>query len=484
MASALPTNRARFTLAELLSATGGTAHGACPSGVCGVATDTRDDLRGTAFVALRGERFDGHDYLTQAKAAGAALMVVDRDVADLPEMPVVRVSSTLVALGALAAFHRRRWGGKVAAVAGSVGKTTTRTAVRAFLSAAGVRVHGPRGNLNNRVGVPLVLLSVLESHEVAVVELGTSLPGEVALLTDMSRPDAAVLTRVAIEHAQGLGDLDDIEAEEGALMSVLDPAAVAVANGDDERCVRQLAKFAGKRRLSYGRTADDLDYAIESLEVTRQGLTRLQLRRPSGSRLLLESDLLGAPGAYALAGGIAVAEALIARPLHAEEARSAARSSELGEPGRLVRVELADGSLVLDDTYNSSPASARSSSHEARELANGRGGRLVLVLGEMRELGELAAREHERLGASVAALAPDLVVAFGGHAEDLLRGLGNTPARSHDDALSALSALQTLRQPGDVILVKASRGLRAERIVAELVDGSSLASGRVAEEPR
>lgn len=468
MASTIPSNRATFTRAELLDATGGE----CPAfkgPVTGVSTDSRSDLRGAAFVALRGERFDGHAFVGAAVKAGARVVIVEEPVQDSGEAVVLRVPSTERALGALARYHRRRWGGKVVAVAGSVGKTTTRSSTAAVLAGAGQAVHCPLGNLNNLIGVPLVLLGLEREHSVAVVELGTSLPGEVARLAAMSEPDVAVLTRIALEHAAGLGDLDAIEAEEGALLAALGRGRTAIVNGDDERCVRQLAASAVEHRRLYGTGslhAQRLDYRLRVEGVSVDG-TRVHIERTSGGELAALSPLIGLPGAYALTAAVAATEALLGRRLDREELARALTSPALGEPGRLTPRELADGSLVLDDTYNSSPASVQSSIRVARELADARGARLLLALGEMRELGALSAAAHRDLGAPIVASRPAFVVAFGGDARAFLEepARAGLPTAFAEDAALALEQVERARQPGDVILVKASRSLRGERIV-------------------
>jgi UDP-N-acetylmuramoyl-tripeptide--D-alanyl-D-alanine ligase len=321
----------------------------------------------------------------------------------------------------------------------------------------------------------MVLLGTLPEHDLAVVEIGTSLPGEVAALTDVARPDVAVLTRIAVEHAEGLGDLDAIEEEEGAILRGLAPQAVAVVNGDDERCSRQLERSPASRQIRYGRSGLGLAYRIESIDTTRTGRTGVVIRRPRGPTLHLETELVGLPAAYALTAGLAAAESVLSRPLEPDEARSGALAREMGEPGRLGRCELVDGSLLLDDSYNSSPASARSSVDAAAELARQRGARLLLVLGEMRELGRFAQSEHRDLGQYLADLAPSLVIAFGGHAERVIEA----PARAGIEAVAVADAPAAAdvalgrRRAGDVILVKASRSLRAERIVQALAAGAS-----------
>jgi len=481
MASSIPSNQARFTRDELCEATGGACE-AFDGEVSAVFTDSRGALAGGLFVALRGERFDGHAFARTAVQNGARVLLVEEDVGDVGAASVLRVPSTLDALGQLGAYHRRRWGRRVVAVAGSVGKTTTRTAVFSVASAAGRSAACPPGNLNNRVGVPLVLLSLTHHQDLAVVELGTSLPGEIERLTAIADPDVAVLTRIALEHSEGLGDLDAIEQEEGALLRGLRRNATAVVNADDERCLRQLAGSPAARQLGYGFGPGSKrlgqHYLILGQESLGGGGSRVRIERPEAALLDVRSPLLGAPGAYALAAALAAVEAVLGRSLSGDEIESALGSPTLGEPGRLTPVELADGSLVLDDTYNSSPASVRSSVAVARQLADLRGSRLLLVLGEMRELGALSADAHRDVGRDLVRSHPDGLVAFGGDAalfleEPRAQGLRVELAA---DAPEALEQVRALRAPGDVILVKASRSLRAERVVLGL-SGAEAASG-------
>ncbi len=480
MASIIPSNSATFTRDEVLSATPGS--GADFGGLArGVFTDSRAALAGGIFVALRGERFDGHEFVRAALGAGAKLCVVEEEVSGLAPGVVMRVPSTLRALGDLARFHRRRWAGKLLAVAGSVGKTTTRSCLAAVLRAADPRVHCPPGNLNNLIGVPMVLFGLEAEHAFGVVELGTSVSGEIRTLTALSEPDLAVLTRISLEHAEGLGDLDAIEHEEGALLQGLRPAACALVNADDQRCVRQLRTSPAERRVRYGLAragSSAPEYAFSTASGDSARTTRVKLERPGADRLVLDSPLVGVPGGYALAAAVAGVETLLGRSLAPAELERALGSAALGEPGRLTPFELADGGLVLDDTYNSSPASVESSIAVAAQLSRARGGRLLLVLGEMRELGALSARAHRDVGEHVAAASPALVVAFGGDAELFLVAARNRGLASHfvADALGALAVVESERRPGDVVLVKASRSLRAERIVSGLTAATNLAS--------
>ncbi|HEY3256097.1 MAG TPA: UDP-N-acetylmuramoyl-tripeptide--D-alanyl-D-alanine ligase [Polyangiaceae bacterium] len=476
MASLIPRNSAAFSLSQLASLAAGrllTADAEC----VGVTTDTRADLRGQLFVALRGERFDGHDFAQQALAAGAAGVVVERELPGL--RAAVLVDSTLNALGALAAAHRQRWAKRIVAVAGSAGKTTTRSAITALLSALHPgAVHFASGNLNNLIGVPMVLLGLKPEHSLGVVEIGTNAPGEVRALSRLAAPDLAVLTLIGIEHSEGLGDLDGIEREEGEIWTGLGPEGLAVANADDARVARTLQTISPTRSLSYG-YAEGANYRLRARTPHALGGSLLELERRTPfaqDAIRLETPLLGEAGAYATLAALAVAEWLGQAAL--EPALVSAALSAAGEPGRLTPVELGDGTVVLDDSYNSNPASVKSSLATAQEIARARSARLVLVIGEMRELGALAAEQHAEVGSWLAQSGAATLLAVMGDASRFVEPARRAGIDAHfaENAEAALELLLLRLQPKDVVLVKASRGVRAERLVRGLVD----AKGRAA----
>ena len=477
MASLIPENTAQFSLSQAALICSGTLVGGDAECV-GVTTDTRADLRGRLFVALRGERFDGHDFAPQAIESGARGVVVERDVPGLTA-PHVKVTSTLNALGALAGAHRQRWGKRVVAVAGSAGKTTTRSAITAVLGALlPGAVHFAAGNLNNLIGVPMVLLGLEATHALGVVEVGTNAPGEVRALSLTAAPDLAVLTLIGLEHTEGLGDLDGIEREEGEIWSGLAPEGVAVANADDARVQRTLELIKPHRALSYGYAAS-ANYRLRSRTSSALGGSLLQIdRRSSFSQdsIELQTSLLGDAGAYAALAALAVGEWVTQTAL--APALVSAALSGAGEPGRLSPLELADGTVVLDDTYNSNPASVHSSLQTAREIATARSARLVLVIGEMRELGALSKEQHAQLGELLGATGAAVLVAIAGDAQLFVAPAqrAGLDASFADTAEQALGLLLARLEPRDVVLVKASRGVRAERLVRGLVE----AKGRAA----
>jgi UDP-N-acetylmuramoyl-tripeptide--D-alanyl-D-alanine ligase len=476
MASLIPKNSARFSLSEVARLCAGTLAG--PDGECvGVATDTRSDLRGQLFVALSGEHFDGHEFVHQAVAEGARGVLVQHPVTGL-SVGSVQVESTLSALGALAGAHRRRWAGRIVAIAGSAGKTTTRSAVTALLSALSPgRVHFAAGTLNNLIGVPLVLLGLTPEHSLGVVELGTNAPGEVRALSLMAAPDLAILTVIGIEHSEGLGDLDGIEREEGEIWTGLAEGGVALINADDPRVVRTLGRARGALRSSYG-FASDADYRVLERAATSLGRTRLSVRRQPARRLdvlTLETPLLGEAGAYATLAALATAEWFHERAL--DSASVSAGLAAAGERGRLTPIALRDGTIVLDDSYNSNPESVRSSLSSARELSRAHSARLLIVLGEMRELGELSGAEHTKVGELVGQSGASVLIAVGGDAARFLPAAERAGVEVSfvETAELALAELLPRLRAKDLVLVKASRGVRAECVVQGLVTAKGLA---------
>lgn len=475
MATPIPPNLAEFSQDEVLSATSGRLlSGGTEGEFRGVSTDSRQDLSGKIFVALRGEHFDGHRFLEQAVYQGARALIVSEDFplhstwidSFAKDVTVFGVKDTLQALGDLAELHRRKWGRKLAAVVGSAGKTTTRSVISKLLEEVhGARVHSTTGNLNNRIGVPMVLLGLLPEHDYAVVELGTNQPGEVAALAKMAAPDVAVLTLIDLEHTEGLGDLDGVEREEGSVFQHIRGSGVAIGFGEDERVFRQL-EASGAKVVSYGfDSARDVRITQERL-ITDQ-LCEISLSRKSGD-LTFRSSLIGRPGALAAAAGVSAVEALLQMELSSEQCERGLLKA--GEPGRNQVIVLPGRRLVVDDSYNSNPASVENSIATGVQLAQRSGGRLWLVLGEMLELGSLAEASHTKMG--------QLAAASGAHGVFFVQGdaqLSWEAARGHlercDFCASAnevAPVLAPLLAENDVVVVKASRGVRAERVVQGL----------------
>jgi UDP-N-acetylmuramoyl-tripeptide--D-alanyl-D-alanine ligase len=479
MATPIPPNRAKFSLREIARAVSSVNPIASDCSIEGITTDSRADVAGKLFVALPGERFDGHDYLQRVAQNGARAVLVERAPAHALPIPVIKVDSTLRALGEIARQHRQHWGGLLIAIAGSAGKTTTRVACQAlFESVRPGRVHGTQGNLNNQIGVPMTLLGLTDTHEVAVIEVGTNAPGEVGRLGELCEPNLALLTLIGLEHSEGLGDLDCIEREEGEIYKALLNGGVAIGNGDDARVTHQMTEGASRaRRITFG-CSNVVDYSVshrlaENLDRTVIDIQRSQ--KVGGGHVTFESALLGMPGALAATAAVAAFESLGARVEPAHVAAAFGRE-QLGEDGRLRVVKLEGDIVVLDDSYNANPPSMTSSLAVAVSIAQRRSSRLVAVLGEMRELGPFSEREHRLLGSRLGGVA--LLATVGDEAKALHEsaGVAGVPSEYFDDADAAAERLVSLLLPGDVVLIKGSRGVRLETVVQRLVSQKGFAA--------
>jgi UDP-N-acetylmuramoyl-tripeptide--D-alanyl-D-alanine ligase len=442
--------------------------------IVGISTDSRALVPGSAFVALRGVRFDGHDHVAAAVNQGARLVIVEREVDVPPEVGVLRVEDSTRALGALGRAHRRRWAGAgerraLVAITGSAGKTTTKRAVAALLEGLGERVHASAGNLNNAIGVPMVLLGLEPEHTVAVVEIGTNSRGEIAYGAGLAEPDVGVLTLVADAHGEGIGTVDDVAHEKGALLAALSPGGVAIVNGDDPRVVAQLARCRAERKLTVG-TVEGTDVRLTTAQLL--GTEGVRHEAELGTRsppevLAFTTPLLGTAGRFASGFALAVAEALL--PGRADGASLSAAFATLagGQAGRLAPLELEDGTIVLDDAYNANGASMLASIGDAAALAAALGRRLVLVLGDMYELGAASERVHGEVAARAVAARPAALIAVGEAARQyhLVAKSGSVDSVAVPDAQRALEALTSTMRPRDVVLVKGSHGVGLSRVV-------------------
>jgi UDP-N-acetylmuramoyl-tripeptide--D-alanyl-D-alanine ligase len=482
MGTPIPTNAARFSLAEILEATGGTVRAPGDLERAGtlssVSTDTRTLASGALFVALRGEAFDAHDHLAAAAASGARAAIVERVVPAPAGLAIIEVKSSLDALGALGRVHARRWralGGerRIVGVTGSAGKTTTRVAIRALLEQLRPgEVLATRGNLNNRVGLPMVLFGLQETHRLAVVEMGMNQPGEIEALASVAEADAGVVTLVAAAHVEGVGSIEGVAHEKGALFRALSPAGIAIANGDDSRVMAEMERSPARRRVRYGR-AEGLEVRVVAREPEGLTLSRVTIERPDGSRIVFRTPLIGEAGALACAAAVAVVEGLLGEPVSGEVAEAAfGRADVGGGGGRLVPRLLGGDVAVIDDTYNANPASSCASIRTAAELARASGRRLVLVLGAMFELGHESERGHDEVGRAAAGSGAAEVFAVHGDARRISdrASASGLPARFYETSAEAAPAVVASVRPGDLLLVKGSRGVGTERVVRALVE--------------
>ena len=454
-----------LTLDDVLAATGG----AMGSGMerllafGAVATDTRRALSGALFVALRGPHHDGHDFVGQALAAGAAAAMVDRAVPGACAARLVHVGDTLQALGDLAAWGRRQRSTPVVAVTGSNGKTTTKELIAAVCAAAGWDVLKTEGNLNNLIGLPLTVLGARGDEAIRVLEMGMNRPGEIARLTEIARPDVAVVTNVGPAHLEGVGGtMAGVAAAKGELFAGLPAGACIAVNGDDAWVRRIAMPFAG-RKVVFG-TAGEVR-ALNVRDLGGDGLAfTLAIARETAE---LHLRLVGAHNVTNALAAAAVGHALGLRV--DTIAHGLARAE--GPAMRMRARRLANGVTVIDDAYNANPSSMEAALQALTRLP----GRAVAVLGEMRELGDEGRRAHHVLGERAATLGVAQVVVLGRYAEAVAAGAvaAGVPraavqiCTSHADAAGAVIERW---QPGDAVLVKGSRAMRMETVVRLLED--------------
>jgi UDP-N-acetylmuramoyl-tripeptide--D-alanyl-D-alanine ligase len=469
-ATPIPPNAARFTAAEIVAATHATHSKIQPSRpIVGVTTDSRACTPGCAFVALRGGQLDGHQFVPAAVKAGAHLIVVEKGRAPGAgvDADVVEVPDTLVAWGDVARAHIHHWRHqkRVVAITGSAGKTTTKELTHALLSTQGP-CHVTLGNLNNRIGVPAVVLGLEDRHRFAVIEIGMSVPGEIAAMASIVEPDVAVIVNVGVAHAEGVGGTREaVGREKGALFEALKPEAIAVPNADDEVAMAQLERTLARRVEPFGKSAGARYRLLTRTSRGAQG-SRVTIERPDGEPLELDFPIVGEAAALDLCAALAATEAALLGPFPARAAEEALASLRVPEGRASVRT-LGDGTLLIDDSYNANPDSVRAALEALAEIAEAERRRPVVILGEMKELGPLAEEEHRALGASIARARVGLAVSCGG-LMDLAVGAAGVPsaiAASTEEA--AEIAVRDVRA-GDVVLVKGSRSVGTERVAQAL----------------
>lgn len=473
------------SMAELLDALRpglGNVPGGADIAVRHVCIDSREARDGSLFVALKGERADGHDYVAQAFAAGAVAALVERpmdgaavvDVAHGPAPESLQVPVALVvpdALTALQALARARREAcpdvLVVGVTGSVGKTTTKDAIAATLG-QGMETLKSEGNHNNEIGLPLTLAGLEARHRCAVLEMGMYALGEIAALCEIARPDVGVVTNVGPTHLERLGTLDNIAEAKSELVRALPAGGRAVLNGDDER-VRAMAAGTRATVLTYGTGAGN---DVRAMDVTSQGLAGVRFRveaipeaRAAGQGACcdLEVRALGRHAVMAALPAIAVG---LAQGLDWERIQAGLLAQ--GQGVRLMPRRGRGGTTLLDDAYNASPASMIAALEVLKDLP----GRRVAVLGDMLELGAYEEEGHREVGRR-AAEAVDLLVTVGVRAQRIAHGarsagLDASAVRTTFAGGEAIRAVEALLRPGDYVLIKASRSMGLETLVSAL----------------
>lgn len=467
-----------ITLADVLEAlTGSPYEGPAPV-ITEAAIDSRQVIPGSLFIALPGERVDGHEFVGEAFENGAHFALIQRDLSPrfpvldlqegikgnlvLPALPFcLLVKDTLQALQEIARFWRRRLNLRIIGITGSVGKSTTKELTAAVLSQRYRTLKNP-GNLNNEIGLPLSIMKMTEGHERAVLEMGFYVPGEISFLCDLAQPQVGVITNVGTVHAERAGTQEAIARGKAELVQALPPApeGVAVLNYDDP-WVREMSQQTRAAIMFYG-LDDRADLWADG--ITSQGLEGISFRLHFRNETLhLRVPLIGRHSVHTALRAAAVG---LAEGLTWQEIVSGLRTGQAQL--RLVAVRTESGALILDDTYNASPESTLAALNLLDELD----GRKVAVLGDMLELGLYEQRGHVMVGVRAAEVVDELVtVGPRGHmiaASARQAGLRPNQTVEFEDSLQAIEYLRDRLGGEDVVLVKGSRGMRMDRIVAAL----------------
>ena len=451
-----------FTADDLTRLTGGRPLARSDRPIRGGAVDSRLVMPGQLFVALPGERTDGHLHLPEAVERGAAALLVTRQLADpgaFGDVTIIRVADAVAALGAVAAGWRRRFHPLVVGVTGSIAKTSTKEAIAAVLGARWQTLKS-EGNQNNEIGLPLTLLRLGPEHGAAALEMGMYVSGEIADLAAMAGPSIGVVTAVQPVHLSRIGTLEAIERAKGELLEALPGDGTAILNADDPIVTRMDARTAARAiRYGFAETAD-----VRATDVTSAGTAgmRFRLGTAAGSRTLA----IPALGRLSVHNAAAAAAVGLASGLDLDTI-AAALEGGWSAPHRVELVRLR-GMTVIDDSYNASPGSVNA----ALDLLADLPGRHVAVLGEMLELGDAHEAGHRAVGEHAGSVA-DLLIVVGQDAGGIVAGaldggLDQSRVVPVRDADAALDVLRPRLRDGDVVLVKASRGIGLDRLVDAL----------------
>nr|MBV0877807.1 UDP-N-acetylmuramoyl-tripeptide--D-alanyl-D-alanine ligase [Noviherbaspirillum sp. L7-7A] len=449
MRSSLTQLQPRLTSAQLTAA----------AAFQGISTNSREIMPGSLFVALRGERFDAHDFLAEVATSGAAAVLAEKVPQEYP-LPALLVPDTRVALGEIAAYWRRQFAIPVIGVTGSNGKTTVKEMIASILAAefGADNYLATRGNLNNDIGVPLTLFRMDGEQKAAVIELGMNHPGEIAQLAAIAQPTVALVNNAQREHQEFMASVEAVAQENGSVISALPADGIAVFPADDPYSPlwRSLAKASGKRKiLTFGLSLDAnvsctyVPQAFGSAMTVRVGQREFSLR-------------LAAAGAHNVRNALAAIACALAIGIHK---RAIVQGLESFVPvnGRLQHKRGRNGATVIDDTYNANPDSVKAAIDVLALAPAPR----VLVLGDMGEVGSEGRKFHEEIGAYASGRGIDHLLTLGELAASAANAFG-ARARHHDSVDTLNEAVSTLVTPHTTVLVKGSRFMRMERVVQHL----------------
>jgi UDP-N-acetylmuramoyl-tripeptide--D-alanyl-D-alanine ligase len=428
-----------------------------------VAIDSRNIAEGDLFVALIGERLDGHEFLAEVADKASGLVVSKADTS-LP-LPQWVVEDTTVALGQLAQLQREAFSGKVIAVTGSTGKTSVKDLISSILSGLG-SVHATKGNFNNHIGMPLTLLAMDQDRDFAVIEMGASASSEISYLCSIAKPQISLVNNVQSAHLEGFGSVEGIAAAKGEIYSGLDAAGTAILNLD-ERWVTEWLELIGERDcITFSVDDDCADLSASDIELMESGCCRFTLHMFTDTSIESQVVNLAIPGRHSVSNALAAAACAVAAGATIGQIVNGLETSQ--SPARRLQIKaLAQGGQIIDDSYNASPESVRA----AIDVLASRPGRRVLVLGDMAELGADAEQLHLEVG--------DYALSAG---IDQLYTLGNLSAAAsrafkgeHFTDLDSLKAplFDEIERSDLTLLIKGSRSSKMDLVVDMLLAGNS-----------
>ncbi len=448
-----------LSLEEVVSACSGTPY-YCHEDifVSGVETDSRKIKKGDLFVALRGESFDGHDFIVTAYEAGAALSISDK-VLDGLVRPYIHVKDTLKALQDISRYYKGKFKIPFVAVTGSSGKTTTKDMVAAVLSRQ-FQVLKTEGNLNNAIGLPLTLLNLDDTHQIGVVEMGMNSLGEIACLADIVRPEVGVITNVGTAHIEKLQSRENILKAKMELFTYFSAENTAVINGDND-----MLKRIGEQSYSIIRFGLEDGNQIKAMDIEERGQEGITFCvELDGIPEYFEVSIPGIHNVYNALSAISIGRYFGMKACDIREGLQCFKPSKM----RMDMVRLRSGTLIVNDVYNANPDSMEAAVSALRSLKNS--GRTVCILGNMLELGDTAEKAHFNVGGFVAASGADVLITVGDMAVHMAEGaaaagMDKAAIFSFDHNLDTMAQLLDILIPGDVVLVKGSRGMKMEAIV-------------------
>lgn len=449
----------RVALSQLAAVLSGELSGA-DLNIDAVTTDTRKVTPGCLFVALKGERFDAHDFVQQAKEGGAAALLVSRRLdIDLPQLVV---KDTRLAFGELAAWVRQQVPARVVALTGSSGKTSVKEMTAAILSECGNTLY-TAGNLNNDIGVPMTLLRLTDEHQYAVIELGANHQGEIAWTVGLTRPEAALVNNLAAAHLEGFGSLSGVAKAKGEIFAGLPLNGVAILNADNNDWLNWQSTIGERKTWRFSPNAANSDFTATNIHVTSHG-TEFTLQTPTGN----VDVLLPLPGRHNIANALAATALAMAvgAPLSAVKTGLASLQAV---PGRLFPIPLGTNQLLLDDSYNANVGSMTAAAQVLSEMPGYR----VMVVGDMAELGDESDACHVQVGEAAKAAGIDRVLSVG-KISHLISDTSDAGEHFADKA-SLVKRLKALIDEQQIItiLVKGSRSAAMEEVVHALQENGT-----------